>query len=344
MPDVLQLITDTDGVRGAQVAAVELADALRGLGMAVDTAALAPGRSARRLDVPVLDRRARRAAIRSAGVVLAGGSSTLWAGALDTLGTGTGFVYRSIGDASAWNQDALRRLAYRTAVRRARAVVVLWPGAVDPMATRFGVDRSRIHVIPQAAPASRFPLVTAEARAAARANLGLDSGARIALFLGSLSAEKQVHVAIDAVEGMTGVDLVVVGDGPEAAALHTRRGPRVHFLGALEDPRVPLAAADVLVLPSRTEGVPGVLVEAGLSGLPSVASAVGGVPSVVEDGITGVLVAPGDVTALRAGIARALEDPELGRAARARCLDGFSLEVIAERWRVVLERAMTSTT
>jgi len=344
MTDVLQLITDTDGVRGAQVAAFELADALRARGMSVHTAALAPGTSDHQLEIPVLSRRERRTAIRSARVVLAGGSSTLWAGALETLGTGVGFVYRSIGDASAWNPDALRRYAYRAAVRRARAVVVLWPGAVGAMTSTFGVDRRRIEVIPQGAPASRFPLVTADARVDARERLGVGRETRVALFLGALSEEKQVGVAIDAVEAMDDVELLVVGDGPQAASLRARSGPRVRFLGAHADPRVALAAADVVVLPSKTEGVPGVLVEAGLSGLPAVASAVGGVPSVIEDGVTGVLVPAGDVASLRAGITRALSEPGLGLAARERCLAHFSLERLAERWQVVLERAMTSTT
>lgn len=343
---VLQLISDTDGVRGAQVAALELADALRARGTSIRTVALRRGTSAKVLDVPVLGRGHRRGAVKAARVVLAAGSTTLWTAPLATIGTGRGFVYRSIGDASAWAHDPLRRARYRAAISRAAGVVVLWPGAVDAMADRFGVDRERIAVIPQAAPVDRFPVVTADRRAEARRSLGISADASIALFLGSLSAEKQIDVAIDAIADLADIELVVAGDGPLAAELraHAERvAPgRVRFLGAVDDPRPALAAADLVVLASRTEGVPGVVVEAGLTGLPTVATAVGGVSSVVVDGVTGVLVPSGDASALRDGIDRARRDPSLGPAARTHCVGAFTLDAVVERWQAVLDAAMTT--
>ncbi len=94
-----------------------------------------------------------------------------------------------------------------------------------------------------------------------------------------------------------------------------------------------LAAADAVVLASRTEGMPGVLIEAGLAARPTVAFDVGAVSEVVADGETGVLVAPGDVPALATGIRRALDDAGgMGDAARDRCLARFEIGVVGARW------------
>lgn len=340
--DVLQLISDTDR-RGPQVAAVELAAALAPLGTTVRTVALARGRSATALDVAVVEGHlALRRAVHRSRVVLGQGSTTLWASALATTGSGQRFVYRSIGDASVWARSGHRRVRFGAAVRRAAGVVALWPGAADALVERFGVDPARVAVVPQAAPAARFPLVDASARRAARATLGLPVDDPIVLFLGALAAEKRVDVAIDAVLAAPALRLLIAGDGPLEADLRRRGDPagdRIRFLGAVDDPRCVLAAADVLVLPSLTEGVPGVLVEAGLSGLPTVATAVGGVPSVITDGVTGVLV-PAEPDAVADGIWRAIADPAMGANARRRCLEAFTLEFVGPRWRMVLERAM----
>ena len=344
MFDVLQLITDTDR-RGAQIAAIELDDALRSLGTTVRTAALQAGTNAVRLDVELVGSPfaargaiAVREAARDARVVLSQGGRTLWAGVVGTAGRDRSFVYRSIGDLSVW-ASGTRRARVAWALRRAAAVVVLWPGAVAAVRDRFGVPEERIEVIPQGAPAARFPLITPDARAAARAALGIEGDRPVALHLGALSEEKRVTLAIDAAT-RAGVDLLVAGDGPERAVVEAHAGPGIHVLGAVDDPRTVLAAADVLVVASRTEGIPGAIVEAGLSGLPVVATAVGGVPSLVSDGETGVLVEPGDVVALAAGIERALATPAMGACARERCLASFTLDALAPRWRVVLERAM----
>src|SRR5207253_4308304 len=118
--------------------------------------------------------------------------------------------------------------------------------------------------------------------------------------------------------------LVLVGDGEErsyleqvARALHLM--DRVSFVGAREHGEVIryMRAADVFVLPSLIESFGIVLVEAMSCGLPIVASKVMGIPAVVEDGVNGVLVPPGDEAALAAGMIRLLTDP----AARNRIAD-----------------------
>jgi glycosyltransferase involved in cell wall biosynthesis len=126
---------------------------------------------------------------------------------------------------------------------------------------------------------------------------------------------------------------VVVGDGPDRPALEraiAETGAAVELLGERDDVAAQLAASDVFVLASRSEGMPISILEAMAAGLPVVASAVGGVPELVEDGVTGLLVPPGDAAALAAALERVLGDPalraRLGAAARARAEERFDVE------------------
>jgi glycosyltransferase involved in cell wall biosynthesis len=121
--------------------------------------------------------------------------------------------------------------------------------------------------------------------------------------------------------------IVAVGDGPQAdkmrrEAVRLGLGERCLFLGAREDATALMALFDIFVLPSLWEGLPFVLMEAAGLGKPIVATAVDGVPEILEDGRTGVLVPPGDPEALAAAVIRLLRDrDEAGRLAeRARSL------------------------
>jgi glycosyltransferase involved in cell wall biosynthesis len=113
----------------------------------------------------------------------------------------------------------------------------------------------------------------------------------------------------------------VVGDGTlqeeiesGAAAVNAGSdGVQVELLGVRDDVDQLLAAADVLVLPSRSEGLPLIVVEAMAANTPVVATAVGGVPELIDDGTTGLLVPAGDPQALADALARALGDVELRR-------------------------------
>jgi glycosyltransferase involved in cell wall biosynthesis len=126
---------------------------------------------------------------------------------------------------------------------------------------------------------------------------------------------------------------VVVGDGPDAALLPA--DAPLELLGERDDVAELLAASDVFVLSSRSEGLPMSILEAMAAGLPVVASRVGGVPELVEDGVTGFLVEPGDVPALHARLDELLRDralaARLGRNARERALERFTWDACAER-------------
>jgi len=346
---VLQVITSTDR-RGAEVFACELAEPLADAGLTVRTVALAAGRTASRLDVEplgpspvgIVALRRLRALARASDVVVAHGSRTLPACAIATLGLPTPFVYRVIGDPRHWSASGLRRLRVRLFLSRASAVVALWPAAAAGLVANYGVPVARARVIPNGVDARRFVPPPPARRAAARQRFGLDPGAPVVVYLGALSPEKNVVAAIASIGELPLARLLVAGDGPdrddlERRAAHVAPG-QVRFAGSLDDPSAALAAADVVVLPSLTEGMPAVAIEAGLMGLPVVATGVGAVGEVVRDGHTGLLVPAGDQPALVAALGAALDGGDrLGVEARRWCLDRFAMGPVGHAWAVLLE-------
>ena len=360
---MLQVVTSTSR-RGAEVFATQLGAALADRAWPVDTVALWPGAGPEPLELETLGRRRRdplalrslRARSRSAAVVIGHGSSTLLFGAVATRAGrssqgATSFVYRSIGDPAFWGSSRARRLRVGAALRRATAVVALWPAAADLIASRYGVARGAIHVIPTGVPVGAFAPTDAGQRAAARADLAdalgvdLDPDRPTVVLLGALSPEKNPVAAIEAMASLTDAQLVVAGGGPldaECAERARQMAPgRVHLLGSVADPGRVLAAGDLLVLPSHTEGIPAVAIEAALAGLPVVASRVGGIPEVVVDGESGVLLDDPTPFRLARAIERALTDgAALGAAGRARAIERFSLDVVADAWSALLDEVV----
>jgi glycosyltransferase involved in cell wall biosynthesis len=136
-----------------------------------------------------------------------------------------------------------------------------------------------------------------------------------------------------------GASLVVVGDGPERGAFERQVAAagiasRVHMLGEVTDVERALAASDLLLAPSWAESFPYSILEAMAFGLPIVATAVGGVPEAIEDGVSGRLVPARDPAALAAAAGDLLRDPQgarrLGEAAKARLQEKFSLAGMIE--------------
>jgi glycosyltransferase involved in cell wall biosynthesis len=138
------------------------------------------------------------------------------------------------------------------------------------------------------------------------------------LYVGRLTRPKAVDVLLAAMRELPGERLTIVGDGPERTALEqAARGlAQVSFAGRVAHARVAeyLAGARMLVLPSRQEGQPNVVMEAMALGVPVVATRVGGVPDLVADGETGLLAEPGDAS----GLARAIRTLSADAGLRAR--------------------------
>jgi glycosyltransferase involved in cell wall biosynthesis len=166
-------------------------------------------------------------------------------------------------------------------------------------------------------------------RVACRRELGLPERDPIALYVGALIERKGVKVLLQALARDTvsasDLDLYLAGEGPQLDALKALTSAngltdRVHFLGKVSKDHIHLwmGAADVLVLPSYSEGRPNVVLEAMASGIPVVATAVNGTLELISDGEDGLLFEPGDVAGLAACLRRLLQEPGLAAKLSAR--------------------------
>lgn len=350
MASLLHLIS-SDQRRGAETFAVELADELRSKGHEVSVLAVGHSPDGPHFDVEVAGRSrvdprglARIVgAARRCDLVISFGSSSLQSAAVASLLARRPFVYRNIGDPRVWQSVRCADLRVGAPLRRASAIVAVFPDAGTELQHRYRIDGDRIQVIPRGVPADRFPVTTDERRALARRALGLDERPW-AIFVGALSPEKDPLLAVEAVTKTASVGLIVCGDGPLANEVRSTGllpADRMRFLGPVADVRSALAAADVLVLTSITEGVPGVVIEAGLTGLPTVATRVGGLSFVVDDGATGWLVERRSDQLANAIEAAVRRRHDVGAAAAQRCRDAFSMEVVATEWNRVINRVTT---
>jgi len=169
------------------------------------------------------------------------------------------------------------------------------------------------------------------------------------LFMGRLTEEKGVLVLLAAAEELgvrSGIRLLIAGDGPLRGMVVERAGRSrgLTYLGQVEDVIAAYHGADLVVMPSLSEGLPMTALECMACGLPLVASRVGGLPEVLLDGETGLLVPPGDADALRVAIETLAADPSravrMGRSGRARIAEAYTeermLRELVARYRRVL--------
>lgn len=178
----------------------------------------------------------------------------------------------------------------------------------------WGVDAARVDIVSNGVDAARFKPTD---RAQARAALGIERDARVIVCVSRLSHEKGIDVLVDAMTKLTesALHLYVIGDGTEFGALSARVRSagiedRIHFARVRPHDEIPrwLAAADVAVLPSRSEGMPNAVLEALACGRPVVATAVGGTRELITNPALGTLVPPGDAGALASALRAALND------------------------------------
>ena len=342
-------LTASNARRGAETFAYELADHLRGVGHEVRVMCVvgADLPNALPIEIAGTKRRSPRtfrnvlAAARWSDMVTSFGSISLQSAASATTLARKPFVYRNIGDPSVWGNIPGADLRIGAPLRRARHVVALYPGAADELVRRYRLDHDGITVIPRGVDADQYLPVTGPERVEARAALGADPDRRWLLYLGALSTEKDPLAVVEVVKRLPeDVGILVGGSGPmadEVARAAAPFGDRIRLLGVIPA-RTGLAAADALLLPSRTEGIPGAAIEASLSGLPVAATDVGGTSSVVLDGRTGRVVAAGDYDAMAEAALDVLAHAETyGAAARAHCSAEFSMTKVGALWEGVVD-------
>jgi glycosyltransferase involved in cell wall biosynthesis len=260
-------------------------------------------------------------------------------------------VYRRIGAVFPWIRTAPRRAAHGLMIRKASRIVAVGEAIREETIRVFHASPARVVSIPNAVDASRLRSTTT--REVMRSVLGIPLSAPVVLSLGALSWEKDPLGHIDVVRrvarSLPGIVYMIAGEGPlraesEAAVRRLGLVHKVHFLGSRSDVGDLLAAADVLLLASKTEGMPGCVIEAGMASVPVVSYAVGGIPEVVAHGVTGMLARGGDADALVNGLVRLLGDRDqrhlMGAAARERCLDRFDIGPVATKWLSVYEEVL----
>jgi glycosyltransferase involved in cell wall biosynthesis len=204
----------------------------------------------------------------------------------------------------------------------------------------LGVPDKRVNVMRNGVDMERFTL---QDRAAMRRQLGLPDVPTL-LVVSHLKEDKGHRLVFEALRLIPDAILLVVGDGPQRKALErsaesSRVAERVRFCGTVPQEKLPeyYNAADVLVLASRREGMPNVVLESIACGTPVVATAVGGVPEIITQSAAGVLVDSYSDDALAAAITSLLESPP-ERSATRRHAEGFSWKETTQQQIDLFER------
>ena len=209
--------------------------------------------------------------------------------------------------------------------------------------------RGKLRVIPNAVDTSRFR-PDAGARVEVRRRLGI-GGEFVWLAVGRLMWKKDYESMLRAFAPQPEALLLIAGAGPQEPELRGLAGEleaNVRFLGLRDDVAALMAAADAFVLSSVVEGLPVALLEAAASGLPCVATGVGGTGEAVLHERTGYVVPPRDPAALAAAMLRLARLPpeerrRMSQAARAHAVERFDLNTVLDRWeqlyRELLEQA-----
>jgi glycosyltransferase involved in cell wall biosynthesis len=258
-----------------------------------------------------------------------------------SLGTGA--------DAPLTARARARSRAYALGVRGSGArLVAVSESARQEVLRRDGYDPDRVVVIHNGVARRPAP----GAGPYVREQLGIGADEPVVGMVSTLRPVKGHEVAIEAMAEITrrvpGARLVVVGEGESRPALEraaAQVGPVVKFAGFRDDVMPVLDAFDVLAHPSRQEAFPTTLLEAMAAGVPQVATAVGGIPEIVEDGHTGLLLAPPpEPAALADRVVSLLQDParreELAAAGRERFAERFGADGWARRLRALYDQVL----
>jgi glycosyltransferase involved in cell wall biosynthesis len=175
------------------------------------------------------------------------------------------------------------------------------------------------------------------------------------IFIGKLNPMKGVHILIECFALLRAehldIKLEIIGDGPDRKKLENMTktleiSKAVCFYGEIKDVKKHLQEADLFVLPSFSEGLPNVILEAMSSGLPVIATRTGGIPDIIEDGSNGILVEPRNSDQLYKAISRILTNEKLAEQlslkARETIESRFSIDHIARQY-IKLYNKLTSS-
>jgi glycosyltransferase involved in cell wall biosynthesis len=253
--------------------------------------------------------------------------------------------------------DRIRAVAARAAFRRADAAVAVSHAAARRLAELSGIPDGSIHVIPDGIDVERFGEPSADRRRELRTALHIDPDDPVVLVPAVLrdgNGYDPVLRAVPALRARVPAARVLFAGGgdqeatrrSQARALQDGVADMVRFLGPRTDIADLLAASDVVALPSPAQALPTALIEAAAAGRPVVATRAGGIPEVVVDGVSGLLVPPNAPAALAESIATLLLDGPRARlygvAARGIARKRFSIDAqvaqTLELWGTMADR------
>jgi glycosyltransferase involved in cell wall biosynthesis len=209
---------------------------------------------------------------------------------------------------------------------------------IDRELAALGVPQEKRPFIPNGVDTARFAPVDTQQREVVRRELSLPDGP-IAVFTGRLSKEKQIDQLINVWPQVRAVhpqaSLLLLGTGDQEATLKRSAGAGVVFGGVVSNVAPYLQGADLFVLPSATEGLSNALLEAMATGLPVVASNVGGAPDLIKHGYNGRLISPESPTDIVESIIALFDDQaqrtQLGQQARQKVQRDYALPSIVNK-------------
>jgi glycosyltransferase involved in cell wall biosynthesis len=212
------------------------------------------------------------------------------------------------------DRSSVRDRLMRFAVSRWTTLAVMVSDALKRDYTRAGgLAVKKMRTVHNGIELARFARDKAECRARIEREFAVPAGVALVATVSVLREGKGIEVLLQAARDVPAAHFLIIGDGAkraEWAALADSLGlaERIHWAGHRSDVYNLLAGCDLLVHPSLADALPTVLMEAMAAGLPVVATDVGGIPEIVEEGRTGTLVPPGDAAALSAAINGLLGD------------------------------------
>ncbi len=353
-PRVL-IVTATDRRRGAEVFTERLATGLPAHGWVVDAVSLTTSGDARRVAIECLtgvessrpgrlNRHIAQALTQrikdfQPDLVLANGGSTLRYAALATLRTTPPMVYIAIGEPDYWIRSGPARVANRWMLRRAIRVFAVCEATSRQLLDLEPSLAGKVDVTYTGVPEEMF-----------RSRSGRDVGPLRAVVVGSLSDEKDPLLALRSVASVPDAVARFVGSGPLMDQVRNEARlmgivNRIEMTGAVDDVSPHFEWADVLLLTSRTEGLPAAILEAGASSVPAVAVDVGGVREAVLDGETGFVVGRDSGDGLTKALTSLAADHDLthrlGLAAQAHVRSRFAMSHVISGYAERLAEALT---
>jgi glycosyltransferase involved in cell wall biosynthesis len=227
-------------------------------------------------------------------------------------------VYRNISIISEWVSDRPKKMIYKQIFNRVAHVTSVGDEALSDFIETYNFPRKNAEVIRRGIPVKNIDKIAFSKKF--RKEIGLDNSSKIAVHIGNFSPEKNHEFLIDVFLGLKDqhpeIKLICVGSGilfDKIKDIIYQYGleKNIYLLGFRKDIPEILAASDCLVLSSKIEGVPGVILEAGTQKTPSIATNVGGVKEALIDGKTGYLIDDFNIKLFRERLIGIMENEDL---------------------------------